>query len=318
MSYRLSNIFREQARRSLDEVDQHGAPLRLTPAWIGWTYWLLVAVGTTSLILAALTDIGEYAQGPAMIRLLGRTQIGAVEPGVVAQVVVEPGQRVATGEVLIRLDDAAERAELQRLDAELQGAMVEFLRHPADDTERAELAGLRAERTQADARVEQRVIRAPHEGVMSDARVSPGQHVEAGEILLTLVGPEARRELVAALPGHYRPLLQAGMTLHLELTGYENHAQPLKIEVVGDEVIGPAAVERLLGQDRADTLTIAGPAVLIRAQLSDSSFEAGSHRYPYFDGMAGTVEVRVRSQSVLTTLIPGLRELSERQSKSEP
>jgi hypothetical protein len=27
--------------------------------------------------------------------------------------------------------------------------------------------------------------------------------------------------------------------------------------------------------------------------------------------MAGTVEVRVRSQSVLTTLIPGLRELSE-------
>lgn len=315
MSYRLSSIFREQARRSLDEVDQHGAPLRLTPAWIHWTYWLLVTVGTISLLLAALTDIGEYAQGPAMIRLLGRTQIGAIEPGVVAQVVVEPGQRVAAGEVLVRLDDAAERAELQRLEAELQTAMVEFLRRPADETRRVELSGLRAQRELADARVEQRVIRAPHEGVMSDARVSPGQHVEAGEILLTLVGPETRRELVAALPGHYRPLLHAGMTLHLELTGYGNHAQELTIEAVGDEVVGPAAVERLLGEDRAETLTITGPAVLVRARLPASSFDAGSQRYPYFDGMAGTVEVRVRSQSVLTTLIPGLRELSERASE---
>jgi biotin carboxyl carrier protein len=311
MSYRLSSIFREQARRSLDEVEQHGAPLRLTPAWIHWTYWLLVAVGTVSLLLAALTDIGEYAQGPAMVRLLGRTQVGAIEPGVVAEVMVEPGQRVAAGQVLVRLDDAAERAEQRRLDAELRVAMVDFLRRPADDTRRDELAGLRAERELADAKVEQRVIRAPHEGVMSDARVSVGQHVEAGEILLTLVGPEARRELVAALPGHYRPLLQPGMTMHLELTGYDTHAQELTIEAVGDEVIGPAAVERLLGEDRADTFTITGPAVLVRASLPSPSFEAGSHRYPYFDGMAGTVEVRVRSQSVLTTLIPGLRELSE-------
>jgi multidrug efflux pump subunit AcrA (membrane-fusion protein) len=316
MSYRLSNLFREQARRSLDEVEQHGAPLRLTPAWIHWTYWLLVVVGTVSLLFAALTDIGEYAQGPAVVRLLGRTQVGAIEPGVVAQVVVEPGQHVATGDVLVRLDDAAERAELQRLDAELRTATVEYLRRPTDETRRTELAGLRAERELAAARVEQRVIRAPHEGVMSDARASVGQHVEAGEILLTLVGPEARRELVAALPGHYRPLLQPGMTLHLELTGYDSHAQALTIEAVGDEVIGPAAVERLLGDDRAETLTIEGPAVLVRASLPGPSFAAGSHRYPYFDGMAGSVEVRVRAQSLLTTLIPGLRELSE--DESEP
>jgi multidrug efflux pump subunit AcrA (membrane-fusion protein) len=318
MSYRLSNLFREQARRSLDEVDQHGAPLRLTPAWIEWSYWLLVTVGAVSLLLAALTDIGEYAQGPAMVRLLGRTQVGAIEPGVVAKVLVEPGSRVVEGELLVQLDDVGERAELERLDAELRAATVELLRRPTDETRRSELAGLRAERELAAARVERRAIRAPHDGVMSDARVSPGQHVEAGEVLLTLVGAEARRELVAALPGHYRPLVHPGMKLHLELTGYEAHAQELTIEAVGDEVIGPAAVERLLGEDRAETLTISGPAVLVRARLPEPSFAAGSHRYPYFDGMAGIVEVRVRSQSVLTSLIPGLRELSEADEESQP
>jgi multidrug efflux pump subunit AcrA (membrane-fusion protein) len=311
MSYRLSNLFREQARRSLDEVEQHGAPLRLTPAWIQWTYWLLVVVGAVSLLFAALSDIGEYAQGPAMVRVLGRTQVGAIEPGVVAQVLVEPGSRVSAGEVLVQLDDVREQAELERLDAELRAATVEFLRHPTDATQRAQLAGLRAERELAAARVERRVIRAPHDGVMSDARVSPGQHVDAGEVLLVLAGPEAHVELVAALPGHYRPLVHPGMKLHLELTGYETHAQELTIEAVSDEVIGPAAVERLLGEDRAETLTVTGPAVLVRARLPERSFGAGSHRYPYFDGMAGIVEVRVRSQSVLTTLIPGLRELSE-------
>lgn len=311
MSYRLSNLFREQARRNLDEVEQYGAPLELTPAWIRWTYWLLVMVGAVSLLLAALIDIGEYAQGPAMVRLLDRTEVGAIVPGVVAAVMVEPGQRVAEGELLIRFDDAAEQAELRRLDAELRATMVVFLRDPADETRRAKLAELRAERELAAARLEQRAIRAPHAGVMSDARVRAGQHVESGDVLLTLVGPEARRELVAALPGHYRPLLQPGMTVHLELTGYDAHAQALTIEAVGDEVIGPSAVERLLGKDRAQALTIAGPAVLIRAALPESSFAAGSRRYPYFDGMAGMVEVRVRSQSLLTTLIPGLRELSE-------
>lgn len=313
VSYRVSNLFREQARRSLDDDEQPGAPLRLAPEWTRWTYWLLVVVALTSLVLAALLDIAEYAEGPALVRLQGRTQIGALAPGVVAELNVEPGSEVAAGEVLLRLDDASEQAELRRLDAELRAATVAYLRTPSDDASRSQLAGLRAQRELAAARVEQRVVRAPHAGVMSDARVRVGQAVEAGEVLLTLVGPAAQREVIAALPGHYRPLLAPGMTLHLELTGYHAHAQALVIAAVGDEVVGPAVVERLLGAEPG-ALQLEGPAVLVRARLPAGHFEAGAQHYPYFDGMRGKVEVEVRSQSVLTTLVPGLRVLAERRA----
>jgi membrane fusion protein (multidrug efflux system) len=53
--------------------------------------------------------------------------------------------------------------------------------------------------------------------------------------------------------------------------------------------------------------------VLVRASLPEAEFAAGARRYPYFDGMAGTGQVRVRSQSIMTTLVPGLRNLSEAQ-----
>jgi membrane fusion protein (multidrug efflux system) len=311
MSYRADTVFREQARRSLEGAELNGSPLRLAPGWIHWTYWLLVGVGLAGLLLGALADIGEYAHGPAVVRLRGRTQVTAVEPGVVAELAVEPGQRVQTGQLLVRLHDEAERAELSRLEQELRAKQVELLREPEGQTHREAIARLRAERALAEARVTQRVIRAPHDGVMSDARIAPGQRVEAGQVLLTLAGAEARREVLAILPGHYRPLLQPGMTMHLELAGYHAYAQELVIDAVGDEVVGPGVVQRLLGDDSADALEVQGPVVLVRASLPEAEFAAGSRRHPYFDGMTGTGQVRVRSQSIMTTLVPGLRNLSK-------
>lgn len=313
MSYRADTVFREQARRSLEGAELDGSPLRLAPDWIRWTYWLLVVVGLSGLSLGALADIGEHAHGPAVVRLLGRTQVSAMEPGVVAELAVEPGQRVAAGQVLVRLHDDAERAELLRLEQELRAKQLERLREPELPTHREAIARLRAERALAQARVTQRVIRAPHDGVMSDARIAPGQRVEAGQVLLTLAGAEARREVLAILPGHYRPLLRPGMTMHLELAGYRSYAQALTIDAVGDEVVGPGVVQRLLGDDAADAIAVEGPVVLVRASLPAAEFTAGARRYPYFDGMAGTGRIRVRSQSIMTTLVPGLRNLGEGQ-----
>jgi multidrug efflux pump subunit AcrA (membrane-fusion protein) len=318
MSYRAETVFREQARRSLEGAELEGSPLRLASGWIHWTYWLLVAVGLMGLVFAALADIGEHAHGPAVVRLRGRTPVTAVEPGVVAELTVEPGQRVQAGEVLVRLHDDAERAALLRLEQELRAKQVELLRDPYHPAHREVIARLRAERVLALARVTQRVVRAPHDGVMSDARIAPGQRVEAGQVLLTLAGAEARREVLALLPGHYRPLLQPGMTMHLELAGYHGYAQLLTIDTIGDEVVGPGVVQRLLGDDLAETFAVQGPVVLVRASLPAAELVAGPRRYPYFDGMAGTAQVKVRTQSLMTTLVPGLHRLREAAGTEEP
>jgi pyruvate/2-oxoglutarate dehydrogenase complex dihydrolipoamide acyltransferase (E2) component len=54
-------------------------------------------------------------------------------------------------------------------------------------------------------------VRAPVAGVVSDVRIHPGQQLLPGEVILSIVGEDARFEVVAMLPGHRRPLLKPGL-----------------------------------------------------------------------------------------------------------
>jgi hypothetical protein len=112
--------------------------------------------------------------------------------------------------------------------------------------------------------------------------------------------------LVAALPGEYRPLLRPGMPLRLELAGYRYAYQPLAIDTIEDRLVGPAEAQRALGPALA---LPAGPVVLVRARLLASTFAADGGAYSYYDGMTGAVEVRLRSERILYTLVPGLNVL---------
>lgn len=306
VTYRGVRLFREQALAEYDRRPEGGNPLRLSPRYVGWTFWLLTVVATASLVFAALADLNEYAHGPAVIRMEGRSPVTAVEAGIVASLAVEPGQHVRAGEVLVRFHDAGELAQIQRLEQQIEGELTQFLRNPADEHGRRQLAALNAEADLARARLAQRAIRAPRAGVVSDTRIHSGQSIAPGQVLLTLEADDAGGTLVAMLPGHYRPLLQAGLPLELELSGFAHHHQELHIESIGDEIIGPEEVQRFLGAPRADALSLSGPLVLVRARLPERTFEVDAHHYNYFDGMQGRVEIRVRAQSILTSLIPGL------------
>jgi membrane fusion protein (multidrug efflux system) len=71
--------------------------------------------------------------------------------------------------------------------------------------------------------------------------------------------------------------------------------------------VGPAEVRRFLGQDLADTVQITGPVVLVQAPLPATTFISSGRTYHYYDGMPGTAEARVRTESILVTLVPGLK-----------
>ena len=75
------------------------------------------------------------------------------------------------------------------------------------------------------------------------------------------------------------------------------------------EAVGPAEVQRLLGQERSDAVALdPGAKVLVMAQLPAATFSSEGQPYGYFDGLTGHAEVRVRSEPILVTLIPALRE----------
>src|SRR5262249_35358042 len=141
--------------------------------------------------------------------------------------------------------------------------------------------------------LEDRLIRSPGAGVVTDVRVRPGQHVEPGDIVASLADGNADLEIVALLPGADRPQLKVGMPLRLELQGYQYAYQQLTIDSVSQDVISPNEAKHVLGPDFAD-LPIGGPVVMVRGHLPSSEFTVDGRTYRYHDGMEGTAEVPVR------------------------
>ena len=130
-----------------------------------------------------------------------------------------------------------------------------------------------------------------------------------GESILSLIGEQTRFTLVAMLPGRYRPMLRPGMPIRLELSGFKYEYQNLTIDSVGNEVVGPSEIRRFLGQELADTVSLKEPVVLVTARLPNSTFVAEGKTFSYYEGMQGDADARVRAESVLLTLVPGLKAL---------
>jgi len=304
------DLFRAEAIESYRAGHRStGDLLRISPGWTGWCYWLLLGVALAGMTYLTLGTVHEYAAGPAVVRVESRTDVTARLAGTVSSVDVHPGQRVATGDVLVQFHVAQEIAELERLTRELALQIINVLRDPADRAARQALTTLRADRTLAEARLDERIARAPHAGTVSDVRIRAGQQLTPGEIILSLIGDDSRFSVIAMLPGDSRPLLTRGLPLRLELSGYRYAYQDLLVETIGDEVVGPAEVRRYLGQEIGDSVPVRGPIVLVTTSLPSRSFVAEGRTLQYYDGMQGTAEARVREETILFTLVPGLKAL---------
>lgn len=307
MADQRGGLFRKEALDAHLAIRGEGEPLRLTPRWAAWTFGVLLAAFVFAAIYSVVGTIDEYASGIGIVRVQGRRELTAHLAGTVAEVDVQPGQRVRRGQVLVRMH--GDQAEFDRLSREFDAQLVKVLDAPTDQAARARLAELRSAREAARTQVEEHMVVAPEDGVVSDVRIRPGKLVEAGATVLSLVPSSARFEIVAVLPGNYRPRLRPGMPLRIQMVGYAYSYQNVPIASIGDQVVGPAEIRRFLPQDVADTLPIRGPVVLVTARLPGPTFRSGGKTYDYFDGMQGLAAARVGSRSVLATLVPGLEGL---------
>jgi multidrug efflux pump subunit AcrA (membrane-fusion protein) len=307
---RTSSIFRQEAIDALSAGQKEGPPpLQILPRWTGWTYWVLIGTVALGLVYAASASVAEYADGAAVVQVEGRLDLGAARGGLVESVEARPGQRVAAGQVLLRLRGDRERRRLEQLEGEFELRLVHLLLHPRDEATRQSLAALREQRQVAEAELAERTVVAPRAGVVANLRVRPGQLLAPGEPALTLIGDErADFVVLAVVPGQFRPMLRPGMKMRFELEGFPRIFRSLPIESVAEEVIAPGEVRRYLGRDVGER---APPAsmVLVRARLPEPTFtvEGKSHRYQ--DGIPGRVDIPVRSMPLLAMLVPPLRGL---------
>ncbi|EPX65005.1 hypothetical protein D187_000430 [Cystobacter fuscus DSM 2262] len=302
-----TRIFREEALRHHEGTQEEGDLLRISPKWTRWTYWVLLALVLAAALYSLLGTLPEYASGPAMVKVEGRGELTVESPGIVASVEVRPGQRVEAGQPLVRFLSREETATLERIQREFELQLVRVLQNPADEAARQALTSLRAERELAQARQRARTLRAPRAGVVSALKVREGQYVNPGESVASITGDEVRVTLVALLPGGYRPRLEPGKPLRVELNGFSHEYQTFTIQSVGDQILGPNEVRRYLGADHGDAVTLEGPLVVVRASIPATTFSIKGKTFNYFDGMLAQADVRVRTERILVTLIPGLK-----------
>lgn len=287
-----------------------GEPLRLLPGWTGPVYKLILFAAAAALVFAVTFHVNEWAIGAAFIRFPGHRSVTATASGTLASVDVRPGQRVKSGERLARLYGAHEKSELARIEMELQAALVKALTDPGDDGARQRLGALRAQKSLAEAQLDERALRAPCRGVVGDVRARAGQFVSPGEVVVTVIDEDTPPKLVAVLPGYARPLLRRGSPMRIELSGYRYVYRDLLIDEIGDEVLGPSEVRRQLGNDVADAMTVDGPSILVTAQLPGADFRFEGRSYRYHNGMPARAWGRLKQRSLLAAFIPAIRVLT--------
>ena len=99
------------------------------------------------------------------------------------------------------------------------------------------------------------------------------------------------------------------MPLRFEPEGFRYAYQHLVVDRVSDEIFGPAEARRILGPVAGDTVPLNGPVTLVEAALPGPSFSSQGRTYEFHDGSLGRAELRIRSEPILLTLIPGLKAL---------
>ncbi len=302
-----TRLFREEALRHHEGAQEDGDILRISPRWTRWTYWVLLALLACAALYSLLGTIPEYASGPAVVKVEGRSDLTTEQPGIVSSVDVKAGQRVEAGQPLVSFLSQEETSTLERIQREFELQLVRVLQNPADEAARQTLTSLRAERELAEARQRARTLRAPQAGVVSALRVRQGQYVNPGESVVSVVGDNVDVTLVTLMPGGYRPRLTPGKPLRVELNGFTHEYQTFTIESVGDQIIGPNEVRRFLGADSGDAVPLSGPMVVVRAKIPSPTFTSKGKTFNYFDGMLAQADARVRSERILVTLIPGLK-----------
>lgn len=299
-------LFRKEAEAAYAH-QRLGDVLRVSPRWLSWAYRALVVLVAASAAFVVTGRVSTYSTGPAVIRSNARTPVAARTGGNVLAVHVAPDDRVSAGAPLARLDDSEQRAALERLEVEFDAQLRSHMLDLSDPAVEAAVRNIRHELDAARTALEERLIRAPISGVIGDVRIRAGQHVEPGDVLMSVVDKKEMLDVIALLPGEDRPQLAVGMTMRLEITGYPYEYQSIGIQSIASDVVSPAEARRVVGAEVADSLELRGPVVIVRGRLPDTSFVIDGRTYSYHDGMYGAAEVRVRSEPIVYALLPGTR-----------
>jgi RND family efflux transporter MFP subunit len=207
-------------------------------------------------VSARLIRLPLYESAVGTIRAVHETTIGSKLLARVVAVNLKAGQKVQSGDVLIRLDDTDLRAKLQQAKAAVTSAEAIHRQTAADEKRYAELVQTKAVSRQeyeksttalrsaeADLLRAQEVvnevqatlnwatIRSPIDGTVIDKKVDVGDMVTPGQMLVTLFDPK-HMQLVASVRESLTRRLQVGQSIGVQVEGLNKQCSGTVSEIV--------------------------------------------------------------------------------------
>jgi len=164
----------------------------------------------------------------------------------VVEIRFEDGQAVATGDVLVVLDQAEEKADLLAAQAVLEEARLAYARYEnlqrrqvaaasELDARRAALQSAEAQVAVIRSRIEARILRAPFAGVVGFRRVSLGALVRPGDVITTLDTLDPMR-VDFTVPSQHLGALRPGLAVAARADALSGRAFEGEIVSVGTRV----------------------------------------------------------------------------------
>ncbi|MEM5388899.1 efflux RND transporter periplasmic adaptor subunit [Paraburkholderia phymatum] len=166
--------------------------------------------------------------------------------GLVREIAFSSGQEVKAGQVLVRLNDDSDRAQLASLQAAAELAQTVYKRDKAQfdiqaiakaqlDADAADLKSKKAQVDQQAALVDKKTIRAPFAGRVGITTVNPGQYINPGDAIVTL---QAIDPIYADfyLPQQQLGQLQVGQAIVVDTNAFSNRTFDGKIRSINPRV----------------------------------------------------------------------------------
>jgi membrane fusion protein, multidrug efflux system len=205
----------------------------------------VVLVGRENIAVAKLEELRSGPPISGTLEARTEARVRAEMGGQVERTFADEGQRVREGALLARLDDSAVRdaylsaksavrsaesaLQIAQRNAERASRLAQAGALPERDLETAQLNATNAEGALADARARlalaekqlgNTMVRAPISGAVSKREVDPGDVVQVGASLFTIVDLSSLR-LEATVPVEEIDRLKVGAPVEFSVTGYE-------------------------------------------------------------------------------------------------
>lgn len=196
--------------------------------------------------VARLAPLPQSLSGIGNLAAINGATLSAEIGGTVSHIAFEPGAHVKKGELLIQLNDASERADLESFQAQ-QRLALQSLQRSKSLTQSGSAARAQLDQAQsqfdvaaagiarAQASIAKKNIAAPFDGDIGMNLIDVGEYATPGQAL-AMLSDNSRLYVHFSLPEQARPKLAVGQPIHFTVDAFSDEVFTGKLTVIDPEV----------------------------------------------------------------------------------